>query len=75
MRPILALNCLLQIEQERSEEVKVQKDCLWKQNHTKLESSVGYALALHGFCSAFLVHFASYSRAPVHSDPTTLLVC
>ena len=43
MRPILALNCLLQIEQERSEE----------------ESSVGDALALAfhfaHFCSALLI--------------------
>ena len=48
MRPILALNCLLQIEQERSEE----------------ESSVGDALALASrcarFCSASLILFASY---------------
>ena len=47
MRPIVALNCLLQIEQERSEE----------------ESSVGDALALAfrcaRFCSASLIHFAS----------------
>ena len=45
MRPILALNCLLQIEQERSEE----------------ESSVGDALALAfrcaRFCSASLIFF------------------
>ena len=45
MRPILALNCLLQIEQERSEE----------------ESSVGDALALAfccaRFCSASLILF------------------
>ena len=49
MRPILALNCLLQIEQERSEE----------------ESSVGDALALvfrcARVCSASLILFASYS--------------
>ena len=49
MRPILALNCLLQIEQERSEE----------------ETSVGDALALAfrcaRFCSASLILFASYS--------------
>ena len=48
MRPILALNCLLQIEQERSEE----------------ESSVGDALALAfrcaRFCSASLFLFASF---------------
>ena len=48
MRPILALNCLLQIEQERSED----------------ESSVGDALALAfrfaRFCSASLILFASY---------------
>ena len=50
MRPILALNYLLQIEQERSEE----------------ESSVGDALALAfrcaRFCSASLILFASYRR-------------
>ena len=53
MRPILALNCLLQIEQERSEE----------------ERSVGDALALAfrcaRFCSASLILFASYSPAPL----------
>ena len=57
MRPILALNCLLQIEQERSEE----------------ESSVGDALALAfrcaGFCSALLIRFASYSPAPLLMRP------
>ena len=53
MRPVLALNCLLQIEQDRSEE----------------ESSVGDALALAfrcaRFCSASLILFASYSPAPL----------
>ena len=53
MRPILALNCLLQIEQERPEE----------------ESSVGDVLALAfrcaRFCSASLILFASYSPAPL----------
>ena len=57
MRPILALNCLLQIEQERSEE----------------ESSFGDALALAfrcaRFCSASLIHFASYSPAPHFMRP------
>ena len=57
MRPILALNCLLQREQERSEE----------------ESSVGDALALAfrcaGFCSASLILFASYSPAPLFMRP------
>ena len=57
MRPILALNCLLQIEQERSEE----------------ESSVGDALALAfrcaRFCSASLIRFASYSPAPLFMRP------
>ena len=57
MRPILALNCLLQIEQERSEE----------------ESSVGDALALAfrcaRFCSASLILFASYSPAPLLMRP------
>ena len=51
MRPIVALNCLLQIEQERYEE----------------ESSVGDALVLSFrcacFCSASLIPFASYSSA------------
>ena len=57
MRPTLALNCLLQIEQERSEE----------------KSSVGDALALDfrcaRFCSASLNHFASYSPAPLLMRP------
>ena len=57
MRPILALNCLLQIEQERSEE----------------ESSVGDALALAfrcaRFCSASLILFASYSPASFFIRP------
>ena len=57
MRPILALNCLLQIEQESSEE----------------ESSVGDALALAfrcaRFCSASLIHFASYSLTPLFMRP------
>ena len=52
MRPILVLNCLLQIEQERSE----------------AESSVGDALALAFrcvcFCSASRILFALYSPAP-----------
>ena len=57
MRPILALNCPLQIEQERSEE----------------ESSVGDALILAfrcaRFCSASLILFASYSPAPLLMRP------
>ena len=57
MRPNLALNCLLQIEQERSEE----------------ESSVGDALAVAfrraRFCSASLILFASYSPAPLFMRP------
>ena len=57
MRPILALNCLLQIEQERSEE----------------ESFVGDALALAfrcaRFCSASLILFPSYSPAPLLMRP------
>ena len=72
MRSVLALNCLLQIEQERSEE----------------GSSVGDALALAfrcaRFCSASLILFASFSPAPlvmrprhflVQSVPMTQLVC
>ena len=58
MRPILALNCLLQIEQERSEE----------------ESSVGddLAMAFHctRFCSASQILLASYSPAPLHMRPS-----
>ena len=57
MRPILALNCLLRIEQERSGE----------------ESSVGDALGLAfrcaRFCSASLIRFASYSPAPLLMRP------
>ena len=57
MRPILALNCLLQIEQERSEE----------------KSSVGDAFTLAfrcaRFCLASLILFASYSPAPFLMRP------
>ena len=57
MRPILALNCLLQIEQERSEE----------------KSSFGDALALPfrsaRFCSASLILYASYSPTPLSMRP------
>ena len=57
MRPVLALNCLLQKEQERSEE----------------ESSVGdtFTLAFHcaRFCSASLIRFASFSPAPLLMRP------
>ena len=57
MKPILALNCLLQIEQERTED----------------ESSVGDALALSfrcaRFCSASLILFASYLLAPLLMRP------
>ena len=59
---ILALNCLLQIEQERSEE----------------ESSVCDALALAFrcacFCSASLILFASYSPAPLFMRQCVLLI-
>ena len=57
MSPILALNCLLQIEHERSEE----------------ESSVGDALALAFRCARFysasLILFASYSPVPLFMRP------
>ena len=57
MRPILALTCLLQIEQERYEE----------------ESSVGDALALAFrcayFCSSSPILFASYSPAHLFNRP------
>ena len=56
-RPMLALNCLLQIEQERSEE----------------KSPVGdvFALAFRWahFCSASLILSASYSPAPLFVRP------
>ena len=61
MRPILALNCLLQIEQERSEE----------------ESSVGDVLALafrcSRFCSASLILFVSFSPARLLMRPRHFL--
>ena len=57
IRPILALNCLLQIEQQRSEQ----------------DSFVGDALALAlccaRFCLASLILFASYSLAPLLMRP------
>ena len=57
MRSILTLNCLLQLEQERSEE----------------ESSACDALALAfrcaRFCSASLILFATYSAAPLFMRP------
>ena len=60
MRPILALNCLLQIEQDRSEE----------------ESSVGDALALafpvHDSAWLCGFFFASYSPAPLLMRPRHL---
>ena len=63
MRPIKALNCLLQIEQERSEE----------------ESPVGDALALAfrcaRSCSASLILFASYSPAPLFMRPLYMILC
>ena len=54
MRPILALNCLLQIEQERSEE---EGDA----------SALAFCCA--GFCSALLILFASYSPDPLFMRP------
>ena len=57
MGPILALNCLLQIEQDRSEE----------------QSSVGDALALAFLCARFrsasLIRFVSYSPASLLVGP------
>ena len=57
MRPLLALNCLLQIEQERSKE----------------ESSVGDDLArafrCAHFCSASQILLALYSQAPILMRP------
>ena len=61
MRPILALNCILKIEQERSEK----------------ESRIGDALALAFrcacFCSALLIRFASYSPALLLMRPRHLV--
>ena len=63
MRPILALNCLLQIEQERSEE----------------KTSVGDALALAFRCArcslASLIVFASYSPASLFMRPRHFAQC
>ena len=65
MRPILALNCLLQIEQERSEE----------------ESSVGDALALAFRCarfSSFCFVFTSthfYEASPLSTILCNLFPC
>ena len=62
MRSILALNCLLQIEQERSVG----------------ESSVGDVLALAFCCARFyqawLILFASYSPAPLLMRPLHFVV-
>ena len=63
MRPLLDLTCLLQTEQERSEE----------------ESSVGDALALAfrcaRFCSVSLILFASISPAPLLMRPRSCAIC
>ena len=56
MRPILALNCLLQIEQERSEESSVG-------------NALALAFRCARFCSASLTLFASYSPAPLLMRP------
>ena len=57
MRPILALNCLLQIEQHRSEEERFVDDAL------------ALALRCARFCSALLISFASHSPAPLLMRP------
>ena len=63
MRPILALNCLLQIEQERSEE----------------ESSVGDALALAfrsaRFSSPSLIPFVFTSSTSYEASPLCSILC
>ena len=61
MRPILALNCLLQIEQERSEEESFGGDAL------------ALAFCCARFCSASLILFASYSSAPLLMRPRTFV--
>ena len=57
MRPILALNCLLQIEQERSEKKSSVRDALT------------LAFRCARFCSASLILFALYSPAPIFMRP------
>ena len=57
MRPILALTCLLQIEQERSEEESSFRDAL------------ALAFRCARFCSASLIFFALYSPAPLLMRP------
>ena len=63
MRSILALNCLLRIEQERSEE----------------DSSVGDALALAfrcaRFCSASLILFGFTSTPSYEASPLCSILC
>ena len=56
MRPILALNCLLQIEQERSEE----------------ESSVGNPLAMAFRCARFELLYGSGKRTKKKKKPKKL---
>ena len=56
MRPILALNCLLQIEQESEEESSVG-------------DALALAFRCARFCSASLILFASYSPAPLFMRP------
>ena len=55
MRPILALNCLLQIE--RSEE------------ESSIGDALALAFRCARFCSASLILFASYSPAPLFIKP------
>ena len=57
IRPILALNCLLQIEQERSEE------------ESSVDDTLALAFRCARFCSVSLILFASYSPAPLLMRP------
>ena len=57
MRPISALNCLLQIEHERSVE------------ESFIDNALAQAVRWVCFCSASLIRFASYSPAPLHMGP------
>ena len=57
IRPILALNCLLHLEQQRSEQDSSVVDAL------------ALALRCARFCSASLILFASYSLAPLLMRP------
>ena len=57
IRPVLALNCLLQKEQQ------------WSGQDSSVGDALGLALHCARFCSASLILFASYSLAPLLMRP------